>query len=72
MVDEMLRADLRALPKKRHAAKRVFDRLVEEYRDTDISYGMVRAHVDERREEIRLAAGLGVARAFVRRSRSAR
>ncbi|MBC9719727.1 IS21 family transposase [Streptomyces sp. TRM66268-LWL] len=68
LIDAMLRADLRAPPKQRHTAKRVFDRLVDEHTAAEISYGMVRDYVRVRRDEIRLAAGFGVAKAFVPQS----
>ncbi|MBR7676487.1 IS21 family transposase [Streptomyces daliensis] len=59
LVDEMLRADLSA-PRKQ--------RLVAEHGADDLTYGIVRAYVAERREEIRFAAGRGVAKAFVPQS----
>ncbi|WP_461017514.1 IS21 family transposase [Streptomyces daliensis] len=68
LVDEMLRADLSAPRKQRHTAKRIFDRLVAEHGADDLTYGIVRAYVAERREEIRFAAGRGVAKAFVPQS----
>ncbi|WP_037827303.1 IS21 family transposase, partial [Streptomyces sp. NRRL B-1347] len=57
-----------APPKQRHTVKRIFDRLVDEHGAVEVSYGMVRAYVYERRPEIQIAAGLGVARAFVPQS----
>ncbi|MFI1035216.1 hypothetical protein [Streptomyces sp. NPDC020951] len=68
LVDEMLRADLTAPRKQQHTAKRIFDRLVAEHDAADITYGIVRAYVAERREEIRIAAGRGIAKAFVPQS----
>ncbi|MEU5342949.1 IS21 family transposase [Streptomyces sp. NPDC020766] len=68
LVDEMLRADLTAPRKQQHTAKRIFDRLVAEYGAVDVSYGIVRAYVAERRDEIRIAAGRGIAKAFVPQS----
>ena len=47
---------------------RIFDRLVSEYGAVDVSYGIVRAYVAERRAEIQIAAGRGVAKAFVPQS----
>lgn len=64
LVDEWLRADLRAPRKQRHTAKRIFDRLREEH-DADVSYFMVKEYVAGRREEIRIEAGLGPSRLFV-------
>ncbi|MFF7791315.1 IS21 family transposase [Streptomyces sp. NPDC007991] len=68
LVDEMLRADLTAPRKQQHTAKRIFDRLVAEHGAADITYGIVRAYVAVRREEIRIAAGRGIAKAFVPQS----
>ncbi|GAA2287133.1 transposase [Streptomyces ruber] len=68
LVDGMLRADLDAPPKQRHTAKRIFDRLLEEYGARDVSYGMVRAYVARRRQEVRREAGLGPAAVFVPQS----
>jgi hypothetical protein len=49
LIDQMLRADLDAPPRQRHAAKRIFDRLAEEHEATGVSYGMVRTYVAQRR-----------------------
>ncbi|WP_226967160.1 hypothetical protein [Streptomyces phaeolivaceus] len=68
LVDQMLRADPTAPRKQQHTAKRVFDRLVAEYGAVDLAYGLVRAYVAERRDEIRIAAGRGIAKAFVPQS----
>lgn len=68
LVDEMLRADLTAPRKQQHTAKRIFDRLVAEQGADDLTYGIVCAYVAERREEIRIAAGRGVAKVFVPQS----
>ncbi|MEY9962400.1 hypothetical protein ABIA33_000426 [Streptacidiphilus sp. MAP12-16] len=42
LIDAILRADLDAPRKKRHTAKRVFDRLVDEHGMDHVSYGRVR------------------------------
>ncbi|CAL9279395.1 hypothetical protein [Streptomyces sp. SudanB52_2052] len=68
VIDEMLRVDLDAPRKQRHTAKRVFDRLLEEYQAHDLSYGMVRDYVAVRRGEIWAAAGRGPVEAFVPQS----
>ncbi|WP_334313641.1 hypothetical protein [Streptomyces sp. HD] len=41
VIDGMLRKDLDAQPKQRHTAKRVFERLLDEYAATEISYQLV-------------------------------
>ncbi|MFE3200164.1 IS21 family transposase [Embleya sp. NPDC059237] len=65
LIDRMLRADLDAPRKQRHTVKRIFDRLVDEHGADEISYQMVRAYVADRRGEILLQAGRGVADAFI-------
>ncbi|MCP2281797.1 Transposase [Promicromonospora umidemergens] len=64
LVDEWLRADLKAPRKQRHTAMRIFDRLRDEH-DADVSYFIVKKYVAERREEIRVEAGLGPSRTFI-------
>ena len=54
VIDTMLRADLNALRKQRHTAKRIFDRLDDEH-DAPVPYGIVRGYVAERRPHIRVA-----------------
>lgn len=68
LIDEMLRKDLDAPPKQRHTAKRVFDRLLDEYTATEISYQMVRSYIATRRGEIRQEAGRGPSEVFVPQS----
>jgi hypothetical protein len=65
LIDEMLRRDLDAPPKQRHTAKRVFDRLLDEYAAMGISYQMVRGYIATRRGEIRQEAGRGPSEVFV-------
>ncbi|MFD7123947.1 IS21 family transposase [Streptomyces anulatus] len=65
VTDAILKADLTAPRKQRHTVKRIYDRLLDEHDAVDISYQMVRTYVAERRGEIRLQAGKGVADAFV-------
>ncbi|MFI6278053.1 hypothetical protein [Streptomyces sp. NPDC050988] len=50
LIDEVLRRDLDAPPKQRHTAKRVFERLLDEYTATGISYQMVRGYVATREQ----------------------
>jgi transposase len=58
VIDGWLRDDLDAPRKQRHTAKRIFDRLLDEYDVTGVvSYGMVRDYVATRRGEIRNEAG---------------
>ncbi|GAA4242915.1 IS21 family transposase [Actinomadura meridiana] len=64
VIDAMLRADLNAPRKQRHTVKRIFDRLVDEH-DTQVSYGIVRRYVAERRPQIRVEAGRGPVEAFI-------
>lgn len=59
IIDEILRGGLDAPRKQRHTAKRVFDRLLDEHGATDLSYGIVRHYVAQRRDEIRREAGRG-------------
>ena len=60
-----LRRDLDAPPKRRHTVERVFDRLLDEYAATGISYQMVHGHIATRRGEIRQEAGRGPSEVFV-------
>ncbi|MET8339737.1 hypothetical protein ABZV14_40770 [Streptosporangium canum] len=57
--DALLLADLDAPPKQRHTTTRIFDRLVGEHGAMDLSYGIVRRYVAERRPQIRVEAGRG-------------
>jgi transposase len=53
IIDQWLTDDLKAKPKQRHTAKRVYDRLKEIYGDTfDISDRSVRAYVSKKRKEL--------------------
>lgn len=56
-IDEMLVADLEAPRKQRHTARRVRDRLIDEYGAQELSYSTVRDYVRIRRAEIDLVAG---------------
>ena len=58
-IDEMLRVDLDAPRKQRHTAKRVFERLRDEYDFAEASYRTVCAYVARRRREIVAAAREG-------------
>jgi transposase len=61
VIDRMLRSDLDAPRKQRHTVVRILDRLLEEHQAVDISYAMVRDYVRQRRAEIRLEEGRGLA-----------
>ena len=65
LIDAMLRADLDAPRKQRHTSQRIFDRLLDEHQATDLSYGIVRRYVAERRPQIRIEAGRGQVEAFI-------
>lgn len=53
VIDKWLTDDLKAKPKQRHTAKRVYDRLKEVYKeDFDISDRAVRAYVSKKRKEL--------------------
>lgn len=53
IIDQWLTDDLKAKPKQRHTAKRVYDRLKEMYGDAfDISDRSVRAYVSKKRKEL--------------------
>jgi transposase len=52
VIDEMLRADLKAPRKQRHTARRVFHRLVAEHGFTTATYWTVRNYVRKRRPQI--------------------
>lgn len=68
VIDAWLRADLDAPRKQRHTTKRVFDRLVAEHGAVELSYGIVRRYVAERRAQIRIEAGRGPEASFVPQS----
>lgn len=68
VIDAWLRADLDAPRKQRHTTKRIFDRLVVEHGATELSYGIVRRYVADRRPQIRAEAGRGPEMSFVPRS----
>lgn len=65
LIDAMLRADLDAPKKQRHTVKRIYDRLIDEHRMSDISYRRVRDYVAERKPQIRVEAGRGPAQVFI-------
>ncbi|WP_220446625.1 hypothetical protein [Nonomuraea deserti] len=66
VIDGWLRDDLDAPRKKRHPAKRIFDRLLDEH-DTGgvVSYGMARDYAATRRREIRVDDGREPATTFI-------
>ncbi len=68
LIDQWLRADLDAPRKQRHTAKRIYDRLLAEHDAAEVSYGMVRAYVAQRRGEIRIEAGRGAPEVFIPQS----
>ncbi|MGJ6969820.1 hypothetical protein ACSDR0_48910 [Streptosporangium sp. G11] len=68
LIDAMLLADLDAPRKQRHTTTRIFDRLVGEHGAMDLSYGIVRRYVAERRPQIRVEAGRGPVEAFIPQS----
>ncbi|MEU2982040.1 hypothetical protein [Streptomyces hirsutus] len=64
VIDEILRADLDAPRKQRHTVTRIFHRLVDEH-GADVSYGMVRYYVADRKPEILAESGKAPREAFV-------
>jgi hypothetical protein len=56
-IDSMLRSDLDAPRKQRHAARRVLARLVDEHGAVGFSYSTVRDYVRKRRPQILAEAG---------------
>ncbi|GAB0102739.1 IS21 family transposase [Nocardia sp. JMUB6875] len=68
VIDEILRADLKAPRKQRHTAMRLYHRLLDEYGLTDLGYDTIRVYVRDRRAEIRAEAGLEAAEVFVPQS----
>jgi transposase len=64
-IDEILKADLDAPRKQRHTITRIYRRLMDEHGMTDVSYPVVRAHVAERKPQIRAEAGRGPAEVFI-------
>jgi len=52
VIDEWLRADLKAPVKQRHTATRIWQRLCDEHGATDLSYSSVKAYVRKRKPEI--------------------
>lgn len=56
-IDAMLISDLEAPRKQRHTARRIRERLIDEYGARELSYSTVRDYVRIRRAEIDLAAG---------------
>lgn len=55
-------------PSTTGAPVRISDRLLDEHQDTDLTYGIVRHYVSERRLQIRIEAGLGPVDAFITQS----
>jgi hypothetical protein len=68
LIDAMLREDLTAPRKRRHSARRVLARRVDEHQVGDVSYSTVRDYVAWRRPEIVAEAGRTVEQAFVPRA----
>lgn len=68
LIDGWLRVDLDAPRKQRHTTKRIFDRLVAEHGAVELTYGIVRRYVAERRAQIRIEAGRGPEASFVPQS----
>ena len=64
VIDEILRADLDAPRKQRHTVTRIFHRLVEEH-GANVSYGIVRYYVADRKPEILVESGKAPLEAFV-------
>ncbi len=54
LIDSWLTADLKAKPKQRHTAQRVYNRLKELFSDLDVSDRTIRAYVSKRKKEIDL------------------
>ncbi len=54
LIDSWLEADLKAKPKQRHTAQRVYDRLKELFPDFSVSDRSVRAYVSKRKKELGL------------------
>ena len=54
LIDSWLTADLKAKPKQRHTAQRVYNRLKERFTEFDVSDRSVRAYVSKRKKEIGL------------------
>lgn len=54
LIDSWLEADLKAKPKQRHTAQRVYDRLKEQFPAFDVSDRSVRSYVSKRKKEIGL------------------
>jgi hypothetical protein len=56
VIDEILRVDLDAPRKQRHAVTRIYARLIDEQAMVAVSYQVLRAYVAARRPEIRIEA----------------
>lgn len=54
LIDSWLEADLKAKPKQRHTAQRVYNRLKDQFPDFNVSDRSVRAYVSKRKKEIGL------------------
>ena len=54
LIDSWLEADLKAKPKQRHTAQRVYDRLKEKFPNFEVSDRSVRSYVSKRKKEIGL------------------
>ncbi len=54
LIDSWLKDDLKAKPKQRHTAQRVYTRLKERFSDFNVSDRSVRAYVSKRKKEIGL------------------
>ncbi|THV41803.1 hypothetical protein [Glycomyces buryatensis] len=67
-IDAILIADLDAPRKQRQAAKRMFDRPIEEWSMTDVSYPVVADYIAERRPQIAFEARGELPEAFIRQT----
>ncbi|MCY0932453.1 hypothetical protein OTB20_41210 [Streptomyces sp. H27-H1] len=59
IIEAFLQADLDPPTKRKHTAKRIFNRLVEEHGAYEISYQKVRSYIAGRRKQILLLVGRG-------------
>lgn len=55
LIDSWLEADLKAKPKQRHTAQRIYDRLKEQFPGFNVSDRSVRAYVSRRKKELGLS-----------------
>lgn len=67
-IDDILRVDLDAPKKQRHTAKRIFDRLIEEWGMSDVSYPIVADYIAERRPQIAFEVKRQPPESFIRQT----